>query len=473
MISRVKPQKNPLIFVIDDDLEIQNLLRKLFQLENYLVETFSTAVEAMKSLERQERTGAIECQLILCDLKLPDMDGLEFISRVNQRDWDIPVVFITAHGSVETAVEALKKGAFDYVIKPLNLSELRIITSRAIQFQDLKEDRKSLQKQLSEQQRKGDSLGQIIGKSKAIQQIFDLTRRVAKTNSNVLITGESGTGKEMVARAIHQNSPRKTESFVAINCSAIPDQLLESELFGHKKGAFTGAHENHSGLFEEAQGGTLFLDEIGDMPLGLQAKLLRVLQERKIRPVGDNQLKDIDVRIIAATHKNIRALIQEGKFREDLYYRLCVIPIQIPALRERKEDIPLIADHFLKKFCDLNRTPLKKLTKSALSHLLRLPWPGNVRELENLLERAVVLSDQEWIEEENLQIETEEKFERPSVSPLFAQLVTLEELEQSYIRYVLEVTHYSKEKASEILGINRKTLYRKEQEYQLSQKLSE
>lgn len=470
MILKVDTLKKPLIYVIDDDTEILNLLRKLFILENYRVETFLSAIEAMKALERQEKEGEIECRLILCDLKLPDMDGLEFISQVHQRDWDIPVIFITAHGSVETAVDALKKGAFDYVIKPLNLAELRIITSRAIQFQNLKDDRKSLQKQLNEQLKKNNSLGPMIGKSKAIQQVFDLIRRVARTTSNVLITGESGTGKEMVARAIHQNSLRQSEPFIAINCSAIPDQLLESELFGHKKGAFTGAHENHVGLFEEAKGGTLFLDEIGDMPLGLQVKLLRVLQERKIRPVGDSQLKDIDVRIIAATHKNIRGLIQEGKFREDLYYRLCVIPIHIPSLRERKDDIPLIAEHFLKKFCDRNETPVKKLTKTALAKLIRMPWPGNVRELENLLERAVVLSDQEWIEEENLQIEMEEVNERPSTSPLFTQLVTLEELEQSYIRHVLEVTGYSKEKASEILGINRKTLYRKELELQQPRK---
>ena len=462
-----RPDSAPLIFVIDDDPEIQILLGKLFTLEGYSVELFSSALDALKKLERQQQ-GPDPCRLIVCDLKLPDLDGLGFLDQLLQRKIDIPVIFVTAHAAIETAVEALKKGAFDYIRKPVHLAELKIIVARAFQLEALKEDQKSLQKKLNDHLNGSKSLGQMIGKSPKITQVFDLVRRVAKSSSNVLITGESGTGKEMVAKMIHQESPRRSGPFIAINCSAIPDQLLESELFGHKRGAFTGAHESRSGLFEEAEGGTVFLDEIGDMPLPLQAKLLRVLQDRKIKPVGDNHFKGVDIRIISATHKSIRSLIQEGKFREDLYYRLCVVPVQLPALRERKEDLPLMVDHFLKKYCDLNRTALKKITKAGLAKLLKMSWPGNVRELENLLERAVVLSEGEWIDEEELQIESEESVDF-AVQGLFSKLLTLEQLERAYIRYILTESEQTKEKAAEILGINRKTLYRKEIDYGLSE----
>jgi DNA-binding NtrC family response regulator len=276
--------------------------------------------------------------------------------------------------------------------------------------------------------------------------------------SNVLITGESGTGKEMVARAIHAQSSRGSFPFIAINCSTIPGNLLESELFGHKKGSFTGAIDSRKGLFEEAQGGTVFLDEIGDMPLDLQAKVLRVLQERQIKPVGENKAYNINFRILAATLRDLRVLVQEGKFREDLFYRLCVIPVQLPPLRERVEDIPLLAEHFIKKYCDLNHFALKMLSKSAMSKLIRLPWPGNVRELENTIERSVVLSDKNVIEE--YEISTEEWLKEGGPVDLFEKLPTLKELENTYIHYVLNHTGQKKEKASKILGIDRKTLYR-------------
>jgi len=455
MENRIKPR----VFVIDDDPEIQILLNKVFTLENYDVDLFSNARDALTQLQKRQKTVE-KCDLIVCDLKLPGINGLEFLDLLLKDGLEIPIIFVTAHASVETAVEALKKGAFDYVVKPIHLSELRIIAARAFELQKLKEERSLLQKKLDEQVTRNGSFGQMIGKSQKLQNIFDLIKRVARSNSNVLITGESGTGKELVARSIHEKSERRHQPFIPINCSAIPDQLLESELFGHKKGAFTGASESRKGLFEEAQKGTVFLDEIGDMPLGLQAKLLRVLQERKIRSIGENFLKEIDIRIIAATHKNIRTLIQDGKFREDLYYRISVIPIQLPPLRERREDIPLMVDYFLKKYCELNHTPLKKLTHAALAKLLRMHLPGNVRELENMLERAVVLCEKEWLDEPDLETENTENHNLP-LQGLFTQLPSLEDLERTYIRYILEVTHDGKEKASEILGINRKTLYRK------------
>jgi DNA-binding NtrC family response regulator len=304
----------------------------------------------------------------------------------------------------------------------------------------------------------------MIGKSPKIKQIFDLVQRVSRSVSNVLITGESGTGKEMVARAIHEQSPRAAMPFVAINCSAIPDHLLESELFGHKKGAFTGAQEARRGLFEEANKGTIFLDEIGDMPIHLQAKLLRVLQEREIRPVGENKSRPIDVRVVAATHKDLRSRVVEGKFREDLYYRLCVVPIQIPPLRDRREDIALFAEYFLKKYCSLNELPEKKFSQAALAKLIHEKWPGNVRELENTIERTVVLSDQKMIDANDIQIEGRIEFQQ-NAQVLFSKLPTLSELERDYVQYVLSQTECSKEKAAHILGINRKTLYRKEHEH--------
>ena len=462
-IFRMEELNQPLVVIIDDDPEIRVLLRKLFVLENYEVLLFSDALSALKQLEALDKAASNRCSLIICDLKLPDVDGLTFIERVNAKKIEIPIVFVTAHASVQTAVEALKKGAFDYVLKPINITELRIIASRALEKQELELDRKNLKRKLDEQLARTESV-KMMGRSEKIRQVFDLVERVAKSNSNVLITGESGTGKELVARSIHEKSSRRGFPFVAINCSAIPDQLLESELFGHKKGSFTGAYESRPGLFEEAEGGTIFLDEIGDMPIGLQAKLLRVLQERKVKAVGDSQYREINVRIIAASHKNIRTLIQEGKFREDLYYRICVIPIQLPPLRDRKEDIPAMTDFFIRKYCELNQTPLKKLTKTALEKLLRFSWPGNVRELENTIERAIVLSDQEYIEDQDLLTEGE-KEAGSDVAHLFPKLLTLQDLERSYIQYVLQVTDHAKEKTAEILGVNRKTLYRKEIEY--------
>ena len=453
------------LFIIDDDIEIRSLYSKIFEGQEVAVTTFSNAEEALEWLHLNE---VPKLSTILCDLKLPKMSGLAFIQEVISRDLNIPVILITAHASVETAVDALKKGAFDYVVKPVHLDELQVIVQRARQFQSLREDHSSLKRQFNEQLSSVLQKQSMIGKSAPIRRVFELVDRVSRSTANVLITGESGTGKEMVARSIHQRSARKDFPFVAINCSAIPDYLLESELFGHKKGAFTGANENRRGLFEEAEGGTVFLDEIGDMPLGLQSKLLRVLQERKVKPVGENVLRKIDVRIIAATHKDIRLLSLDHKFREDLYYRICVIPIQLPALKDRPEDIPLLAQFFLGKYCKMNGTSQKRLSKNALHKLMQLPWNGNVRELENTIERSVVLSDQEVIDEDDIQTESISHENLSQIESLFSEFLTLKEVEKSYIEHVLKQVKNVKEKAALILGINRKTLYRKEIEYGLS-----
>lgn len=455
-----EPHEKIRVAVIDDDSEIQVVLCELFRLEGYETESFLSGNEALAR-------KAPNWDLIVCDLKLPDTDGLELIARLRERGMISPVVLITAHATIETAVQALRNGAFDYIAKPINPVELSVIADRAVKLHRLEQNYERLRKQVEQTWHRGS----LIGRSHKMRKVFSLIDRVSPSTANVIITGESGTGKEMVARAIHAASPRASEPFVAVNCSSIPDNLLESELFGHRKGAFTGAVESRQGLFEEADGGTLFLDEIGDMPIALQAKLLRVLQERKIKPVGSNELKQIDVRIIAATHRDLKMAISEGKFREDLYFRLCVVPVSLPPLRERLEDIPLLADHFLAKYCERNNVPLKRLTKAAYSKLQRMEWPGNVRELENTVERAVVLSHSDLIDENEIFIDVG----APAASGLrgfFAKFPTLTQLEREYVLYILSETGNYKERAAEILGINRKTLYRKEREFGITREPS-
>jgi transcriptional regulator with PAS, ATPase and Fis domain len=298
-----------------------------------------------------------------------------------------------------------------------------------------------------------------------MQNLFTFVKKVAQASCNLLITGESGTGKEMVARAIHNLGPRAKKPFIAINCAAIPESLLESELFGHTKGSFTGATERRRGLFEEANEGTLFLDEIGDMPLPLQAKLLRFLQERTVKSVGENTYRSLDVRVMAATHQNLEKAIQEGKFRQDLYYRLCVAPVEIPPLRQRREDILLLAEHFLSKFSRKSNTKVLGFTKSALAKLARLPWPGNVRELENIIERAVIFSEGSFIDEHDIQVTDLPESASPPTTELFSRLMSLESLEREYIGYVLQQTGNKREAAAKILGVDRKTLYRKQRTY--------
>ncbi|MEN9723580.1 MAG: hypothetical protein RJB38_1566 [Pseudomonadota bacterium] len=451
------------VLVVDDDQEMRSLLEDSLSAEGYWVATFPNAVSALEALGRKGslsvETPEGDIDLLISDIKMPQMDGLEFTARMKELRPEIPMILITAFGSVETAIEAMKRGAFHYVVKPFKLAEISVSVQKALEHRRLTRDNSALVKEL----RKSWSFGEVIGKSAAMKQVFDLVQRVSQATANVLITGESGTGKEMVARAIHANGPRAQKPFVAINCTAIPETLLESELFGHAKGSFTGAYTRKRGLFEEADGGTLFLDEIGDMNVALQAKLLRVIQERKVRAVGETIGKSVDVRIIAATHKDLKAAIKEGVFREDLFYRLSVIPIAIPALRQRREDIPILAEHFLRKYSAANGSRVDGFSRRAMSKLLSLRWDGNVRELENLVERAVVLASNHLIDEQDLpdgvQVNAEEFF-----SSAIADFPTLEQLERRYMRVVLEKTGGKKEQAAQILGINRRTLYRKERE---------
>lgn len=444
------------IIVVDDDREMCAMLREFLAGEGYSVTDFTSPIEALKAVS--DKTARAD--LIVTDLNMPTMNGLELTKKLKEINEEIPVLLITAFGTIENAVLAMQAGAFDYVIKPFKLSEISLKISRAFQLKDLKIQNQKLREAVSGVR----SFKGIIGKSAGMLEVYDLIKRVSQATANIMISGESGTGKEQVARAIHQSGPRSNRAFVAINCTAIPETLMESELFGHAKGSFTGAYQRKKGLFEEAEGGTLFLDEIGDMDMSLQSKLLRVLQERKVRAVGDTVDRAVDVRIIAATHKDLKAAIKNGTFREDLYYRLSVIPIVIPPLRHRREDIPLLAESFLKRFAAANNSPVTGFTSIALKQMMEMLWEGNVRELENWVERAVVLARGNMIDESDLP--------RPaSASPesffgeISGHLPTVEEMEKRYIKLVLEKTGGKKEKAAQILGMNRRTLYRKEREY--------
>lgn len=449
------------VVVIDDDPQMRSLIIDHLELNQYTVKSFDDGLSAMKFLLSQD-ADASQVELVLTDIRMPEMDGLSVLRQLKPQRPDVPVIIMTAHASVETAVEGLRKGAFDYITKPFKLTEISHAIERAISFGRLQRQNKTLSLEL----KKNWAKNEIVGKSPAIQEIFQMIEQVASAQSNILITGESGTGKEVVAKSIHTQSHRSKKPFIAINCTAIPENLLESELFGHAKGAFTGAHERKKGLFEEAEGGTLFLDEIGDLDMSLQAKLLRVLQERKIKPVGDNQMKDIDVRIIAATHKDLKKAIKEGNFREDLFFRLSVIPIVVPPLRHRQEDIPLLAQHFLNKYSVLNNKLVTGFSTEALHKLINMPWPGNVRELENLIERLVVLTKNSAIQAYEIP-NGEEKGHEAFYGEATQDSPSLEALEKRYIQAILEKTGGRKEKAAHILGINRRTLYRKLKDYNL------
>jgi len=444
------------IVVIDDDKEMRSLLEDHLRAQKFDVHAFHSPLPALEKILSHD----IVPDLIITDLQMPDMSGIDVIKRTKAHRAETPVIVMTAFGSIESAVDAMKKGAFDYLTKPFKLSELNLIVTRALEMGRLAKENNLLRAEV----KKSFSTGLITGKSKPMRDLINLIQRIAPANSSVLITGESGTGKEVVARTLHLLSSRSDKPFVAINCTAIPETLLESELFGHAKGSFTGADKRKIGLFEEAQGGTLFLDEIGDMDLSLQSKLLRVLQERKIRPVGENKDIDVDVRVVAATHKDIKKAIREGLFREDLFYRLNVIPVVIPPLRHRKEDIPLLAQTFLEKYAAINNSPARGFSPGALLLLVNRSWPGNVRELENLVERLVVLARNPIITEEDIPLP-----ENEDVDTFFASsaqsLITLEEMEKRYVQYVLTKTGGKKDKTAHILGINRRTLYRKEREY--------
>lgn len=442
------------IAVIDDDLEMGRVVKDLLTEEGYQVAQYSSASEALVKFKTDRP------HVMITDHKMKDIDGLMLLKKVHEDYPEIVSIMMTAFGSIETAVKAMQHGAYHYIVKPFKNDEIVFLVKRAFEKVQLKCENQTLKRELN----KSFSLETMVGKSEAMKSVFELVKLVSSASANVLITGESGSGKELVARALHNSGPRKGKRFVPINCTAIPEHLLESELFGHVKGSFTGAITDKKGLFEEADQGTLFLDEIGDLSLPLQGKLLRILQDRQIRPVGSNHSKAVDVRIIAATHRDLPIMVKDGKFREDLFYRLNVVPIRVPALRERTEDIPLLVESFIAKFAVQNNSKVKGIAPDALAALMAHPWPGNVRELENIIERAMVLSRGEIIESAVI-LDSALIQAKKNIEGLYSDRPTLETLEERYIKLTLAEANNIKDEAARILGISRRTLYRKERVY--------
>jgi DNA-binding NtrC family response regulator len=369
------------ILVIDDERSIRNTLKEILEYEKYEIDL---AEDGIKGIEKVKSSAF---DVVLCDIKMPGMDGIEVMEQLVQLAPDTPVVMISGHGNIDTAVESIKKGAFDYIEKPLDLNRLLITIRNAMDKSSLVNQTKILKKKVNKKY-------EIVGESKALKSVVEMADRVAKTDARVLITGANGTGKELVARRIHDQSNRSTGPFIEVNCAAIPSELIESELFGHEKGAFTSALKQHIGKFEQANGGTLFLDEIGDMSLSAQAKVLRVLQENIISRVGGDKHIKVDVRVLAATNKNLSSEIAESNFREDLYHRLSVILIRVPSLNERLEDIPLLANHFIQIICDEYGMPVINITEDAITELQKINWTGNIREFRNVIERLIILCNQ-------------------------------------------------------------------------------
>ena len=442
------------IAVVDDDLEMGRVVKDLLSEEGYEVTQFTSAAEALIRFKKDIP------QILITDHKMKDINGLMFLKKVQTDYPEIVSIMMTGFGSIETAIEAMKSGAYHYIVKPFKNDELTLLVKRAGEKVKLKQENKLLKRELN----KSFNLESIVGKSPAMTSVFDLIKLVASASANVLITGESGSGKELVARALHYSGSRKSKHFVPLNCTAIPENLLESELFGHVKGSFTGAIADKKGLFEEADNGTLFLDEIGDLSLALQAKLLRVLQDKQIRPVGGQQSKQVDVRIIAATHRDLRIMVKDSKFREDLFYRLNVVQVRVPALRERMEDIPLLVESFINKFAIQNSSNVQGVSPEAMAVLMSLPWPGNVRELENVIERAMVLTRGEFIEKSMILGSALDEAKH-NVEELYSDRPTLEVLEERYIKLILIEAQGAKDEAAKTLGISRRTLYRKERIY--------
>lgn len=443
--------ENIRILVVDDEQNSTKLLKKVLSKKGYDVEESNDSTKALEMIKENNY------DIIISDLQMPDLSGIDLLKAKPEESI---FIMITGYGSINSAVESMKLGAFDYINKPFNLEEFQIKVDKAAEKINLTNQLKSLRSQVE-----NDYLfSSIVGKSKKMHNVFELIKKVAKSKVNILIEGQSGTGKELVSKAIHFNSPQKNAAFVAINCSAIPENLLESELFGHVRGAFTGAVETQRGVFEQANGGTLLLDEIAEMPITLQAKLLRAIENWEIKALGSDRIKRVDVRLIAATNQNLRELIKQKKFREDLYYRIATVTINLPPLNERKEDIPLLVDFFMKKFREKFGRNLA-ITPEALDLLLKLDWKGNVRELENVLERAIITSENDKIGSNDFKfVQTAEVSDNPFSS---VDSLELREIEKLYIKKTLEENNWNKLKVAQILGIDRKTLYKKIKEYYL------
>jgi DNA-binding NtrC family response regulator len=438
------------ILVVDDETHVREMLKKgLSQLGEFTVEAAQNGVEAVEKIEKDV------FDLVLTDLKMPEMDGIELLKTIKGTRPEIMVILMTAYGSIETAIEAIKNGANDYVTKPIDFNDLLMRISKSQKESLLLRENRLLRMEV----KKKFEFNNIIGKSKKMQEVFSLIEKVAPSNSTVVIYGGSGTGKELVAKAIHYHSPRGDRVFMPFNCGAIPETLVESELFGHTKGAFTGAIQAKRGLFEEAHGGTLFLDEISTILPSVQVKLLRVLQEKEVMKVGSTERTKIDVRMIAATNEDLEANVKNGKFREDLFYRLYVFPIFLPDLKDRRDDIPLLAHHFLDLYTKENQKQVKGISTEAMNLLLEYHWPGNVRELENAIERAVIMADRDYLTPNDFPQNIREGFS-DLIKRGAKDRKSLDEIKAEYIAEILKEASGNKKTAAEILKVNPRTLYR-------------
>lgn len=447
---------NPRILVVDDEMIVCESCRRILEEEGYEVETALSGEEAFRKM----RENSFE--IVITDLKMPGIDGMEVLRTLKKEYPETIIIMITGFSTVETAVEAMKLGAFDYIPKPFTPDEVSIVVKKAIEQKSLLLENIYLRQELQEKY----GFHNIVGKSKRMQEIYRIIAKVAHTDSTVLIYGQSGTGKELIARAIHFNSLRKDKQFVPVDCAVLSENLLESELFGHIRGSFTGAITTKPGLFEVADGGTVFLDEVGNISLSIQAKLLRVLQEREFTPVGGTKSKKVDIRLIAATNKDLEKMIKEGSFREDLYYRLNIVPIYLPTLKERQEDIPLLAIHFLRKYSEEMGKKIKGFTQEAIERLMRYSWPGNVRELENVVQRTVVMMEEDMVRPEHIILpDQKSKADSEPYVPMTSEELkemkkqlrerAVEDIEKAFVISALERNQWNVTRASEDVGMLR------------------
>jgi DNA-binding NtrC family response regulator len=434
------------VLVVEDEEKLRRVIELQLVSAGFEVDKAPTAEEGLKIVDRAD--------LVLTDLRLPRMDGLQLLSQIRLQNAHVPVIMMTAYGSVETAVESMKAGATDFLLKPFSLDHLMQVVNKAMEMSALRDENRQLKEELGRRY----EYDNIIGRSEAMQEIFATIERVAPSRATVLLAGESGVGKDLIARAIHFRSPRRDRPLVKINCSAIPENLMESELFGYEKGAFTGAVGTKPGKFEQADTGTVFLDEIGDVPAAIQVKLLRILQEREFERLGSNVTRHIDVRVIAATNQDLRAALEQGTFREDLYYRLNVVPLNIPPLRERKQDIPFLANHFLRKLAADAAGQVESISDGAMEKLAGYHWPGNVRELENVIERALILSRGTQLEAEDIKLETAPRPRPHNDQHFLPEGLTLDQYEQEIIREALRRADGNKSHAARLLGLTRNAL---------------
>ena len=438
------------ILVVEDEDKLRRVIELQLTSAGFEVDKAAAAEEGLKVVDRAD--------LVLTDLKLPNMDGLEFLALIRRQNAQVPVIIMTAYGSVETAVESMKAGATDFLLKPFSLDHLMQVVEKALEVRALRDENRALKQQLGRRY----EFDNIIGRSPAMQEIFAAIERVAPTRATVLLAGESGVGKDLIARAIHFHSPRRDRPMVKINCTALPENLMESELFGYEKGAFTGAQTTKPGKFEQADTGTVFLDEIGDVPPAIQVKLLRVLQEREFERLGSNVTRRIDVRVIAATNTDLREALEQGTFREDLYYRLNVVPLNVPPLRERKQDIPFLAEHFVRKLAPETGSRVESISDAAMEKLVAYHWPGNVRELENIVERGLVMCTGTELEPADIKLESPPgrgpAANAQNGAPFLPEGLTLDEYERDLIREALRRADGNKSQAARLLGLTRNAL---------------